>query len=122
MIQGLMFKFELISRFLLLYKLYPSNYAKEKPYRFFCCINCIFIDLEILKSLFSFSFFIQIRTLELLRSRFDSIPGAFNACLVPTDQTEKKKSKGLKATFSRRFDQVLKLSSLSKYLIDNNCH
>ncbi|TKY49513.1 Callose synthase 2 [Spatholobus suberectus] len=48
----------------------------------------------------------EIRTLELLRSRFDSIPGAFNACLIPTEQTEKKKSKGLKATFSRKFDQV----------------
>ncbi|KAG5015805.1 hypothetical protein JHK85_021941 [Glycine max] len=48
----------------------------------------------------------EIRTLELLRSRFDSIPGAFNACLIPTEQTEKKKKRGLKATFSRRFDQV----------------
>ncbi|XP_058723122.1 callose synthase 1-like [Vicia villosa] len=48
----------------------------------------------------------EIRTLELLRSRFDSIPGAFNARLIPLDQTEKKKKKGLKATFSRKFDQV----------------
>lgn len=47
--------------------------------------------------------------MELLRSRFESIPGAFNACLIPTEQTEKKKKRGLKATFSRRFDQVLKL-------------
>jgi hypothetical protein len=47
--------------------------------------------------------------LELLRSRFDSIPGAFNARLIPWDQAEKKKKKGLKATFSRKFDQVLKL-------------
>ncbi|XP_027342248.1 callose synthase 2-like [Abrus precatorius] len=48
----------------------------------------------------------EIRTLELLRSRFESIPGAFNACLIPTDQTEMKKRKGLKATFSRRFELV----------------
>jgi callose synthase len=48
----------------------------------------------------------EIRTLELLRSRFDSIPGAFNARLIPWDQAEKKKKKGLKATFSRKFDQV----------------
>ncbi|KAK7323905.1 hypothetical protein VNO77_27407 [Canavalia gladiata] len=48
----------------------------------------------------------EIRTLELLRSRFESIPGAFNACLIPTDQTEKNKKKGLMATFSRRYDQV----------------
>ncbi|KAJ1398852.1 Vacuolar protein sorting-associate protein Vta1/Callose synthase, N-terminal [Sesbania bispinosa] len=48
----------------------------------------------------------EIRTLELLRSRFDSIPGAFNACLIPMDQTEKKQKKGLKATFFRKFDQV----------------
>ncbi|KAK7401550.1 hypothetical protein VNO78_13118 [Psophocarpus tetragonolobus] len=49
----------------------------------------------------------EIRTLELLRSRFDSIPGAFNARLIPTEQTEKKKRRGfLKAAFSRKFDQV----------------
>ncbi|XP_020232679.1 callose synthase 2 isoform X1 [Cajanus cajan] len=48
----------------------------------------------------------EIRTLELLRSRFDAIPAAFNACLIPTDLTEKKKRKGLKAKFSSKFDQV----------------
>ena len=62
------------------------------------------MDFVILRSLFSFQF--QIRTLELLRSRFDSIPGAFNACLIPEDKSEKTKRKGLRATFSRKFEQV----------------
>ncbi|KAE9584923.1 putative 1,3-beta-glucan synthase [Lupinus albus] len=47
----------------------------------------------------------EIRTLELLRSRFDSIPGAFNARLIPGDKTASK-TKGLWAKFSRKFDQV----------------
>jgi len=41
----------------------------------------------------------------MLRSRFDSLLGAFNACLIPEEKNEPKK-KGLKDTFSRRFDQV----------------
>ncbi|KAF7835954.1 callose synthase 1-like [Senna tora] len=48
----------------------------------------------------------EIRTLDLLRSRFDSIPGAFNARLVPMDKSETTKKKGLKATFSRKFDKI----------------
>ncbi|PWA63148.1 callose synthase 5 [Artemisia annua] len=32
----------------------------------------------------------EIRTLLMLRSRFQSIPGAFNANLVPTDKVKKK--------------------------------
>lgn len=48
-------------------------------------------------SLFSF----QIRTLEMLRSRFQSLPGAFNDCLIPLDKKEKAKKKGLKAAFSK---------------------
>ncbi|KAJ7949088.1 Callose synthase [Quillaja saponaria] len=48
----------------------------------------------------------EIRTLELLRSRFDSLPGAFNARLIPLEKSEKTKRKGLKATFSRKFDKV----------------
>lgn len=50
-------------------------------------------------------FWFQIRTLGMLRSRFESLPGAFNACLIPEEKSELRK-KGLKATFSRRFDQV----------------
>lgn len=47
----------------------------------------------------------QIRTLGMLRSRFESLPGAFNACLIPEEQSEPKK-KGLKATLSRNFSVV----------------
>ncbi|KAK7358027.1 hypothetical protein VNO80_17326 [Phaseolus coccineus] len=47
----------------------------------------------------------EIRTLGMLRSRFDSLPGAFNACLIPEEKSETRK-KGLKATLSRRFDQI----------------
>lgn len=41
----------------------------------------------------------------MLRSRFQSLPGAFNARLIPAEKSEPKK-KGLKATLSRNFDQV----------------
>ncbi|KAJ7949087.1 Callose synthase [Quillaja saponaria] len=43
----------------------------------------------------------EIPTLELLRSRFDSLPGAFNARLIPV---EKAKRKELKLTLSHKFD------------------
>ncbi|GLT55537.1 hypothetical protein SLA2020_286500 [Shorea laevis] len=48
----------------------------------------------------------EIRTLVLLRSRFQSLPGAFNACLIPVERNEKTKKKGLKATFSRTFEEI----------------
>ncbi|KAL8170910.1 hypothetical protein V2J09_022714 [Rumex salicifolius] len=47
----------------------------------------------------------QIRTLGMLRSRFQSLPGAFNTYLIPPEKGEEKK-KGLKATLSRRFVEV----------------
>ncbi|KAL2940900.1 Callose synthase 3 [Bienertia sinuspersici] len=47
----------------------------------------------------------EIRTLGMLRSRFQSLPGAINARLIPAEKTEHKK-KGLKATFSRRFPDI----------------
>ena len=47
----------------------------------------------------------QDRTLAMLRLRFKSLPGAFNACLIPVERNEKTK-KGLKATFSSKFDEV----------------
>lgn len=47
----------------------------------------------------------EIRTLGMLRSRFESLPGAFNACLIPEETSEPRK-KGFKATLSRRFDQI----------------
>ncbi|KAH6789679.1 callose synthase 1 [Perilla frutescens var. frutescens] len=46
----------------------------------------------------------EIRTLGMLRSRFQSLPGAFNACLIPVEKDEKPK--GLKATFSRKFAEI----------------
>ncbi|GLJ07080.1 hypothetical protein SUGI_0057310 [Cryptomeria japonica] len=47
----------------------------------------------------------EIRTLGMLRSRFQSLPGAFNECLVPPT-TEKIERKWLKAFFSPRFKKV----------------
>ncbi|KAG4383879.1 hypothetical protein GLYMA_13G165666v4 [Glycine max] len=43
----------------------------------------------------------EIRTLSMLRSRFQSLPGAFNTCLVPSD----KKQKG-RFSFSKKFSEV----------------
>ncbi|KAJ8748765.1 hypothetical protein K2173_011320 [Erythroxylum novogranatense] len=48
----------------------------------------------------------EIRTLGMLRSRFDSLPGAFNECLIPPEKSEKIKRKGLKATFSKKNSEV----------------
>lgn len=42
----------------------------------------------------------------MLRSRFRSLPGAFNTCLIPEEKDETVKRKGLKATFSRKFELV----------------
>ncbi|CAK7339194.1 unnamed protein product [Dovyalis caffra] len=48
----------------------------------------------------------EIRTLGMLRSRFESLPGAFNACLIPEEKSEPKKKKGLKASLSHNFTEV----------------
>ncbi|KAI7992525.1 Callose synthase 3 [Camellia lanceoleosa] len=49
----------------------------------------------------------EIRTLGMLRSRFQSLPAAFNACLIPEEKSEPTKKKGLlKSTFSRNFAQI----------------
>ncbi|XP_073000931.1 callose synthase 3-like [Typha latifolia] len=48
----------------------------------------------------------EIRTLEMLRYRFHSLPGAFNARLVPAEKPDGKQKKGLKASLSRRFAQM----------------
>ncbi|PKA65497.1 Callose synthase 4 [Apostasia shenzhenica] len=45
----------------------------------------------------------EIRTLGMLRSRFHSLPGAFNACLVPS---EKGKKQGSKRTETAKFAQL----------------
>ncbi|KAL8099491.1 hypothetical protein AgCh_031937 [Apium graveolens] len=48
----------------------------------------------------------EIRTLGMLRSRFQSLPGAFNGCLIPGEKGEAAKKKGLKATLTRKFDAI----------------
>ncbi|KAK9283040.1 hypothetical protein L1049_011268 [Liquidambar formosana] len=48
----------------------------------------------------------EIRTLEMLRSRFESLPGAFNARLIPSEKNEKTKKTGLMARFSRKFAKI----------------
>ncbi|KAL3815028.1 hypothetical protein ACJIZ3_016296 [Penstemon smallii] len=72
-----------------------------------------FMDIQIWYAIFSTIFggiygafrrLGEIRTLPMLRSRFQSIPGAFNACLIPIEKGEKPK--GLKATFSRKFAEI----------------
>ncbi|KAL9263844.1 Callose synthase 3-like protein [Drosera capensis] len=77
-------------------------------------IEVYFMDTQIWYAIFSTMFggvygafrrLGEIRTLGMLRSRFQSLPGAFNACLIPLDKDEHKK-KGLKATLSRRFEKI----------------
>ncbi|CAK7355014.1 unnamed protein product [Dovyalis caffra] len=72
--------------------------------------NVYFMDTQIWYSIFStiYGGFIgafdrlgEIRTLGMLRSRFQSLPGAFNTYLVPSD---KKQKKGF--SFSKRFTEV----------------
>ncbi|GAU38073.1 hypothetical protein TSUD_318670 [Trifolium subterraneum] len=42
----------------------------------------------------------EIRTLSMLRSRFQSLPGAFNTCLVPTDKRKRRKGFSLSKRFA----------------------
>ncbi|OMO56217.1 Glycosyl transferase, family 48 [Corchorus olitorius] len=69
-----------------------------------------FMDTQIWYSIFSticggisgaFDRLGEIRTLGMLRSRFQSLPGAFNACLVPSDKSRKR---GF--SLSKRFAEV----------------
>jgi hypothetical protein len=48
----------------------------------------------------------QIRTLGMLRSRFDSIPLAFNSCLIPVETSDAKRKKGLRSYLHNRFKEV----------------
>ncbi|KAK3150352.1 hypothetical protein QOZ80_3AG0232130 [Eleusine coracana subsp. coracana] len=48
----------------------------------------------------------EIRTLGMLRSRFDSIPLAFNACLIPVETSDTKRKKGLKSYLHSRFKEI----------------
>nr|POF00299.1 callose synthase 2 [Quercus suber] len=47
----------------------------------------------------------EIQTLAMLRSRFQSLPGAFNACLIPVENNEKTKE-GTNGTFSYKFEKI----------------
>ncbi|XP_054821590.1 callose synthase 5-like isoform X3 [Prosopis cineraria] len=69
-----------------------------------------FMDTQIWYSVFStiyggvygaFDRLGEVRTLGMLRSRFQSLPGAFNTCLVPTDQKQKKRF-----TLSKKFAEI----------------
>jgi callose synthase len=48
----------------------------------------------------------EIRTLGMLRSRFDSIPLAFNSCLIPVETSDAKRKKGLKSYLHNRFKEM----------------
>lgn len=48
----------------------------------------------------------EIRTLGMLRSRFESLPGAFNDSLIPLDKPEAERKKGLVATLSRKPSEI----------------
>ncbi|KAJ7957436.1 Callose synthase [Quillaja saponaria] len=48
----------------------------------------------------------EIRTLGMLRSRFESLPGAFNAGLIPEEKSEPKKKGFIKAALSRKFAEI----------------
>ncbi|KAL5708603.1 Callose synthase 5 [Ranunculus cassubicifolius] len=73
-------------------------------------IMVYFMDTQIWYSIYStiyggisgaFSRLGEIRTLGMLRSRFQSLPGAFNSCLIPSDKSRRK---GF--SFARRFAEV----------------
>jgi hypothetical protein len=70
-------------------------------------LNFIIFYLSVLKYLMHYYLFCkkQIRTLGMLRSRFESLPRAFNARLVPRENSKSRK-KGLRASISRKFAQV----------------
>ncbi|KAJ6809888.1 callose synthase 3-like [Iris pallida] len=48
----------------------------------------------------------EIQTLGMLRSRFQSLPVAFNEHLVPVEKSDEPKKKGIKASLSRRFSKA----------------
>ncbi|XP_059628840.1 callose synthase 3 [Cornus florida] len=73
-----------------------------------------FMDIQIWYAIFSTLFggiygafrrLGEIRTLGMLRSRFESLPGAFNGRLMPEERNEPARKKGLKATLSRNFTE-----------------
>ncbi|CAM0870224.1 unnamed protein product [Alopecurus aequalis] len=48
----------------------------------------------------------EIRTLGMLRSRFDSIPLALNDCLVPAETSDPRRKKSLKSNLHTRFKEM----------------
>ncbi|CAK9310309.1 unnamed protein product [Citrullus colocynthis] len=48
----------------------------------------------------------EIQTLGMLRSRFLSLPGAFNVCLMPEEKTNHIRKKGLMVNLGRKFDEI----------------
>ncbi|KAF9681753.1 hypothetical protein SADUNF_Sadunf05G0035600 [Salix dunnii] len=91
----------LIIRFLLWWsqpRIYVGRGMHESQ---FVLIKYTLFWLLLLCSKIACSYFIQIRTLGMLKSRFQSLPGAFNTYLVPSD---KKQKKGF--SFSKRFSEV----------------
>ncbi|WOL18911.1 callose synthase 3-like [Canna indica] len=48
----------------------------------------------------------EIRTLGMIRSRFQSLPGAFNVHLIPREKSEASGKKGLRATLSSKFEEI----------------
>ncbi|KAG6532765.1 hypothetical protein ZIOFF_006615 [Zingiber officinale] len=42
----------------------------------------------------------------MLRSRFQSMPSAFNACLIPPEKSEASRSSGFRAALSSKFEQI----------------
>jgi len=60
--------------------------------------------------LLSFScpfYFLPDSTLGMLRSRFQSLPGAFNACMIPEEKSKPAKKKGLQTILSRNLAAVV---------------
>ncbi|KAL5075203.1 hypothetical protein RYX36_014187 [Vicia faba] len=88
-----------------------------------------FMDTQIWYSIFStvcggvlgaFDRLGEIRTLSMLRSRFQSLPGAFNTYLVPTDRRKKKGfslSKGFAEISANRRSEAAKFAQLWNEII-----
>lgn len=68
---------------------------------------------------------IQIRTLGMLRSRFRSLPGAFNSRLIPPEKSEASKRKGFRASLSSKIEEVqililLYFQTCAKFILASN--
>ncbi|KAL3500760.1 hypothetical protein ACH5RR_039853, partial [Cinchona calisaya] len=74
-----------------------------------------FIDTQIWYAIFStlsggiygaFRRLGEIRTLGILRSQFQLLPDAFNACLIPEEKNETAQEKGVRTALSRKFVKI----------------